>query len=167
MSQVFEARTLLDLAETTHQLHPRSTIEELFIQQALFRTFLLAYGKCFSESGKGRSSLDHRKVFDGQDEARKTHERIMFLRHKSAAHSDESGLDEAAIQVEERNDEFVIFHRYAIAIPLNEYSAYRVCTKGLEEYVVDQVNRTISSLERDLGKTIRVESASSQVVHSK
>lgn len=63
MMQIFESKQFLELAENTHKVHERSSLDEVLTQQGLFRAFLLSYGKCFSTSGKGRSSLDPNKVF--------------------------------------------------------------------------------------------------------
>jgi hypothetical protein len=156
MSQAFEAKALLHLAETTHVIREESSLEELLAHQALFRSVLLAYGRCFVQSGRGRSSVDSRKVFEGQEEARQTHERIMQLRHKSAAHNDKSGLNDAAINVEEFEEEFVVSQRYAFALPLHEYSRYRACIEVLEKYIVHQMGRNIASLEQTLNKKLRV-----------
>lgn len=159
MMQVFEAKRFLDLAETTHSVHLGSTFDEVLTQQALFRAFLLAYGKCFAASGKGRSSLDPGKVFGTDKGALETHARIMDLRHKFAAHNDTSGLDQAVIDVHESESEFVISHSYAIANPLHEYAQYRNAIEVLEGYVVTQTNRALSSLEKELGKPVRVRNA--------
>ena len=156
MMQLFECRTFLDLAETTHYVHSKSTLVEILTQQALFRSFLLAYGKCFASSGKGRSSLDAKKVFSEQQDLLSVHTRIMDLRHKFAAHNDESGLDQAIVDVEERQDKFVIAHRYAVANPLHEYEPFRKAVGVVEEYVVAQTNRAIDSLEKKLQKPITV-----------
>lgn len=156
MMQVFECKKFLDLAEEDCSIHPRSSLEEVLIQQALFRSAILAYGKCFADSGKGRSSLDKNKVFAGHTELVLTHERLMDLRHKFAAHNDHSGLDEAVIDVEDRGDTLVIANRYAIANPMNEYEVYRKAIAIIEDYVVVQMNKAIDSLERQLGKKIVV-----------
>ena len=159
MGQAYEAKAFLDLAETTHQVDEGSTLEQVLTQQALFRAFLLSYGKCFAQSGKGRSSLDPRKVFAGNDRAMPIHERIMTLRHTFAAHNDASGLDHAVIDVEETDQEFVVSQRYALANPLHEYPGYRSALRVLEEYIVEQTNRTIASLEKQFSKRLRVRSA--------
>lgn len=156
MMQIFETKSFLELAENTRSVHPQSSMEEVLTQQALFRAFLLSYGKCFTSSGEGRSSLDPKKVFDGKESVIPVHERIMELRHKFAAHNDVSGLDEALIDVEEREDEFVLSHRFAIANPLNECDGYRRTTELVEEYVVEQTNKILDSLGRRLGKRITI-----------
>ncbi len=85
MMQIFECRTFLDLAENDHQVHPQSSLPELLTQQALFRSFLLAYGKCFASSGKGRSSLDAKKVFSGSEELSEIH-RVVRTSHTIKTH---------------------------------------------------------------------------------
>lgn len=157
MMQVFEAKTFLDLAESTHSVHQQSSLEEVLTQQALFRAFLLSYGKCFASSGKGRSSIDPKKVFGGKEELLPVHDRVMELRHKFAAHNDVSGLDEALIDIEERENEFVFTHRFAIANPLNEYNGYRKSIDAIEEYVIDGTNKALASLEQHFGKRMTLQ----------
>lgn len=156
MMQIFEARSFLDLAEGTYQLHPKSTLSEILTQQALFRSFLLSYGKCFASSGKGRSSLDANKVFAGKPESFEVHRRIMDLRNKFAAHNDVSGLDEAVIEVEERSDEFLIGHRYSFGIPMNECASYKTALAVVEEKLLVQINKALDSLEARLQKKVSV-----------
>lgn len=97
MMQVSEAKEFLQLAETTHMIHPQSTMAEVLTQQALFRGFILSYAKCFMTNGKGPASLDPAKVFEGAANCLPIHESILHYRHKFAAHGDESGLEEAVI----------------------------------------------------------------------
>lgn len=156
MMQVFEARTFLELSETTHQVHPQSSLSEILTQQALFRSFLLAYGKSFVASCKGRSSLDSKNVYAGSKAELDTHDRLLELRHKFAAHSDVSGLDEAVIEVSETDREFVVSHLYSLANPLNEYDSYRDVLNLLEAYLIKKVNKHLDSLQTKLGKTITV-----------
>jgi len=159
MMQVFESKKFLDLAETTHAIDQNASLDEVLTQQSLYRSFLLAYGKCFTTSGKGRSSLDARRVFGSNTHMRSVHQRIMELRHRFAAHNDSSGLDHAVIEVEELEREFVITQRYAVANPLHEYADYKKAVQVLEEYAVDQVNKAIASLENKLQKKVRVKRA--------
>jgi hypothetical protein len=156
LMQVFEARTFLDLAEGAHQVHPESSLSEVLTQQALFRSFLLSYGKCFVSSGTGRSSLDPHKVYASLLGKHDTHDRLLFLRHKFAAHSDASGLEDAVIEVVEKSDEFEISHLYSVANPVHEYSSYRELLSLLEEYIVAAINKHLDSLEKKLGKAIIV-----------
>lgn len=152
--QIFESRSFLSLAESTHQVHPQSSLEEILTQQALFRGFLLSYGKCFASGGKGRMKLDPKKIFGQSTDLTKIHDRIMELRHKFAAHADASDLDEAVINVKELDGHFEIRHLYSIANPLNEYDSYRRVIDVLDEYVVNGVNNALNSLEKQLGKGI-------------
>ena len=157
--QIFEGKSFLDLAEKTHIVHTQSSLDEVLTQQALFRAFLLAYGKCFSKSGQGRSSLDASKVFKDEPRSLFVHERVMELRHKFAAHNDISGLDRSVIRVEELEDEFQIIQSYAVANPLHEYDNYREALKIVESYVLAQTGKTIAHLEKKLHKRIRVRGA--------
>ncbi|MES2924190.1 MAG: hypothetical protein V4819_21750 [Verrucomicrobiota bacterium] len=156
MMQVFEARTFLDLAESTHHVHPLSSLSEVLTQQALFRSFILSYGKCFVSSGTGRSSLDPKKIYLSLSAKLDTHQRLLELRHKFAAHNDCSGLDEAVIEVVESPSEFEVSHLYSVANPLHEYPSYRELLQTLEDYIVVGTNKHLDSLQRRLGKTVLV-----------
>lgn len=156
MMQAFEAKSFLDLAENTHKIYPRPSMEEILTQLALFKSFLLAYGKCFASAGKGRSKLEANEVFKEHNKLVPVHERIMALRNSFAAHNDVSGLDEAVIDIVETDAEFILSHRFAFAIPLNEYQHFRECLTVLEEYLVDRTNKALNSLEKKLGKPIKV-----------
>jgi hypothetical protein len=157
MMQVFEARSFLSLAESTHQVHQKSSMDEVLTQQALFRGFILSYAKCFASTGKGRMKLDQSKVYEKKAVLLPTHERIMELRHKFAAHSDASGLDEAIITIQELDDHFQISHLYSIANPLNEYSDYTKVLDELDNYIVLGIDKALDSLEKQLGKKIVVQ----------
>ncbi|KHA55217.1 hypothetical protein NM74_18000 [Aeromonas hydrophila] len=156
MMQAFEAKSFLELAENTHRIGPKSSMEELLTQLALFKAFLLSYGKCFASAGKGRRKLEAKHVFGDRDDLLPIHRRIMELRNTFAAHNDTSGLDEAVIDIEETKEELILSHRYAFAIPLNEYEKYKKCTAVLEEYLIDKTNKTMDSLQKQLGKTIKM-----------
>lgn len=156
MMQVFECKTYIELAQKNNSVHTESSLNEVLTQQALFRSAILAYAKCFSDSGKNRTSLDKKRVFLGRPDLMEVHERLMHLRNKFAAHNDVSGLDEATIHVVEYDDEFIVRNLYAIANPLHEYTQYQQAFFVLEEFIVVQLNKAIDSLQKKLGKKINV-----------
>ena len=98
--------------------------------------------------------LDPKRVFGQSPELAKSHDRIMELRNKFAAHADTSDLDEAVINVKELDDHFEISHLYSVANPLDEYASYRKVIDVLDEYVINGVNSALNSLEKQLGKSI-------------
>jgi hypothetical protein len=106
--QLFEAKSFLELAECTGGLGVEKHMDETLIQQSLFRSFVLSYAKCFTSSGKGRSTLDRNNIFSNQESLPEYHDRIMDIRHKFAAHSDVSDIDRAILVVRE-TDEKMIF----------------------------------------------------------
>lgn len=154
MMQAFEARSFLTLAESTHIVHPKSSMDEVLTQQALFRGFLLSYTKCFASTGKGRIKLDSAKVYEQKVHLLPVHERIVDLRHKFAAHGDTSGLDEAVMSIQELDDHFQISHLYSVANPGDEYTDYTKVIDELDNYIVSGINKAVDSLERQLGKKI-------------
>lgn len=154
MMQIFECQTYLDLAEGKYAAQSDLPLEDLLVAQSLFRSAVISYGKCFASSGKNRSSLDANKVFFGTPDLVPIHKRLVDLRNKSAAHSDQSGLDEAIVDVQELPQCFVIGTCYAFAIPYYEFSGYRQVVSAVEKYVMAQTSKATTSLEVRLGKKI-------------
>lgn len=154
MMQIFESKTFLELAEGKFAVRQDFTFEELLVTQALFRAAIISYAKCFTQSGKNRSSLDKNQVFSGHSSELLVHERIIDLRHQYAAHNDASGLDEAVVDVQELPDKFIIGTQYAFAIPLNEYEGYQKAITVVEEYLVTKISKVTALLEVKLGKPI-------------
>jgi hypothetical protein len=154
MMQIFESKRFLDLVEGRHAVQSDSSIEDLLVAQALFRCAVTSYAKCFTQAGASRSKLEGPVVFAGQAALLETHERLMALRHRYAAHNGMSGLDEAVVDVQELPDKFIIGTRYAFAIPLHEFQDYRSAIECVESYLVDQVAKITAGLERKFGKPI-------------
>ncbi|MCG8599441.1 MAG: hypothetical protein MI807_04805 [Verrucomicrobiales bacterium] len=158
MMQCFEAAEFLGFAkaEGDGSTDAESKMRNVLRQQAFFRSFLLSYGKCFASSGPGRASLDPSKVYAGMAEILKTHNEVMKFRNKFAAHSDESGLDEAAIRVTEFKDRFEISHVLSVLTPMGNHSKYTDLLDALDIYIITQLNKHLDSLEFKLGKKIRL-----------
>lgn len=152
--QAFEARSFLLLSEKTYKAPENPSMDELLTQQALFRSFIISYAKCFSSAGKGRIKLEKSKVYENKDDLAIIHEKIMELRNKFAAHSDTSELEEGVIDTQEYEDHYRIRNLYTLALPTNEYDNYRKAITTLDEYIIIGVNKALDSLERQLGKKI-------------
>jgi hypothetical protein len=156
MMQVYAARAYLRfLGEYAHPNDFRD-MDSIHRHQGYFYCFLSSYWKCFGQS-KGKRVLRASEVFSATPEILPIHKRIETLRHEVAAHNGQSGLDLSAIDVVEFDTHFQIKQNYAIALPLHEYDNYKKALTQVEEYVVDELNRSKHSLSRSLGKPIETE----------
>ena len=154
MIHCYEAKEFIRLAEETHKVHPKSSLDEVFTQQALFRGFLVSYAKCFGGNGSGKVSLDPGRVFASGSIEMTTHERIIELRNKFAAHNDDSGLDEVVIDIKESEEEIFYFHNYGLANPLHEYPGYKNNISTMEIFIVDKLNQVADKIQKETGKTL-------------
>ena len=152
MNQVSEAKIFIDIAQQKFGLTKNSSLTDLLLQKSLFNSFILAYSKCFTSSGKGRIKLEATSVF--KDDHIKIHKRIITLRHEYVAHNGLSGLDEASIEIEEQDSLLKFKTFYEFSIPMNEYKDYLKALKTLEEYIVIKTSSLVKSIEQESGKTV-------------
>ncbi len=155
MMQTFAAKAYLRfLTDYSHQ-SDLSDMDSLLRHQGYFYCFLNSYWKCFGQS-KGKRTLKASEVLSSAPEILPIHERIETLRHEAAAHNGQSGLDFSAIDVTEFDSHFLIEQKYAIALPLHEYTDYNKAITQVDQYVVGELNRTRNSLVQSLGKPIQI-----------
>lgn len=154
LMQLHDARISLELSERSNKYETKGAIEEVILQQALFRNSVMNYSKCFSASGKGMVSLDKKKVFKNNSHLLAIHEKVMQIRNKFVAHNDNSGIDVANIAVKEDESIFSIKHLYSMATPLNEYKFYQMLFEHCESHLIKIINCHLNSLEESYGKSI-------------
>jgi hypothetical protein len=154
MIHCYEAKEFIRLAEETHKVHLKSSLDEVLTQQALFRGFLLSYAKCFGGNGSGKASLDPRGVFASGSSEMTTHNRIIELRNKFAAHNDDSGLDDVVIDIQESDKEIVYSHHYGLANPLNEYPEYKKNISAIDAFIVNRLNQVADRIQAETGKPL-------------
>ena len=62
-------------------------LENSLRQQAFFVAGIMAYCRCNASSGSGIPMLDAKKVYEGSDDGKQVHERLIGLRNSIAAHT--------------------------------------------------------------------------------
>lgn len=137
--------------------HDRSlgSKEDAFEESSFFISFLAMYGKCFASAGTSRISLDAKEVFRGLPQSIKiSHRRIIQLRNTYAAHNEDSGLVISTIAIKEDASSIRIVQLATTAIPADEFQSFDGAVRAAEKYVISQLNKYISKMERDTGKRI-------------
>lgn len=154
LMQLHDAKLSLDLAEKSENYENKGTINEVIMQQSFFRNSIINYAKCFSSSGKGRTSLDKNKVYKAEPELLATHEEIMNIRNKFSAHNDGSGIDDANIAVKEDNKKILIKPLYTVSNPLGEYEKYRKTFEYCESHITTSINHALDRIQESTGKFV-------------
>lgn len=128
--------------------------EEHLLQQALFRNAVLNYAKCFSQSGKGRVTLNKNDIFKDANNLIEFHDQLMNFRNKFFAHSDDSGLDYVSLATKDEDNHIVVKQLYTIVVPQNEFPTYISLFKFCGDRVAEKIQKCFSNLEKKYGKKI-------------
>ncbi len=142
------------LIENCAKYEIEGSSEEHLLQQALFRNAVLNYAKCFSQSGKGRITLDKNDIYKDMSALKDVHDQVMNLRNKFFAHSDDSGLDYVSLATKEEINHIVVKQLYTIVVPLNEFPKYVTLFKFCGDAIAEKIQKSFSSIERRLGKKV-------------
>ena|SRR5690554_1286514 len=142
------------MIENCERYEEKGSSEEHLLQQALFRNAVLNYAKCFSQSGKGRVTLDKKNVFKDAQPLLGTHNKLIDYRNKFFAHSDDSGLDYVSLATKEESDHIVVKQLYTIVVPVNEFSAYTTVFKFCGDHVKEKIEKSFRGLEKRCGKRV-------------
>jgi len=129
-------------------------LEEHVIEQALFRNAVLNYAKCFSQSGKGRMSLDKNDVYKDVTKFIPVHQQLMDFRNNFFAHSDDSGLDDVTFATKEESDRIFVKQLYIIAIPIDEFPKYLATFKYCGDYIKSKIEKNFKNIETKCGKAV-------------
>lgn len=123
-------------------------------EQGCFVAAIMAYGRCYSESGAGIPSLDAKQVHAGSEEAKVVHRRLMDLRNKFAAHTDHVDLIRLTLAVREEPDQMLLRHMATIVLPMNEVPGFIAAVERTERSVTLSLNKQLDHLEGRFGKRI-------------
>ncbi|WP_431289085.1 hypothetical protein [Roseateles chitinivorans] len=126
-------------------------ISEAFAVSACFKAAVLAYAKCFSEA-KGRTKLNHLKVFPDGHPLRDTHATLMDWRNMYVAHNE--GLDQISLTVDDRHDRLVYAGRYQFQLPTQSFDSFRAALQCVEVYVLEKVTAFEQQLSSAIGKPV-------------
>ncbi len=160
MQQVFEAAHYASKAKGLGYPDQFQSMEGMLEFLAYFRGALVAYAKCFVSAGPGKMTLDESKVFQRNAAHMAMHKRLMDLRHKYVAHSDDNEIEKSLLVEEEGDSEVVVALQYSFSFPFDRL--YELCdaVSHLETYIVDGHAAAVKSLERQVGKPVRMRQVS-------
>ncbi len=164
MQQIFEARHYAERAREIGNPAQFETIGGILEFLVFFRGALSAYAKCFVSSGSGKSTLNKSRIFTAGSTRLSAHEKLMALRHKYLAHSDENEIERTRISIEETESAVVIHLEYQFSFLLDRL--YELCDliKDVEEHIVDRQSKHVKGLEVSLGKTVSIQRGDERVV---
>ena len=132
-------------------------LENSLRQQAFFVAGIMAYGRCFASSGSGIPMLDAKKVYEGSDDGKQVHERLVGLRNSIAAHTDASDIVRLTLAVKDEPERLVIRHLWTMAVPIDEIADFLEAVAHSEHFVTVSLNKYLNRLEKDRGKTIELD----------
>lgn len=157
MQQVHEARRYITRAEALGHPPLLQSLDGLLEFLLYFRGALIAYAKCFVSAGIGKMTLDGSEVFRGKQSYLEHHLRLIDLRHKYAAHSDDNEIENPSIVVDDMGSEYVVRLQYQSSFPFDRLYELRDLIGHLESYVVDRQAKHIESIKAKVGKPVRIE----------
>lgn len=132
-------------------------MENSLRQQAFFVAGIMAYCRCYASSGSGIPMLDAKKVYDGSDDGKAVHERLIALRNSIAAHTDASDIVRLTLAVKDEPERLVIRHLWTMAIPVDEIADFLEAVAHTEHFVTVSLNKYLNRLEKDHGKSIALD----------
>ncbi len=101
--------------------------------------------------------LDAKKVYEGSDDGKQVHERLVGLRNSIAAHTDASDIVRLTLAVKDEPERLVIRHLWTMAIPIDEIADFLEAVAHSEHFVTVSLNKYLNRLEKDRGKTIELD----------
>jgi hypothetical protein len=132
-------------------------LENSLRQQAFFVAGIMAYCRCYASSGSGIPMLDAKKVYEGSDDGKQIHERLIGLRNSIAAHTDASDIVRLTLAVKDEPERLFIRHLWTMAIPVNEIADFLEAVAHTDHFVTISLNKYLNRLEKDRGKTIELD----------
>lgn len=141
--------------ERLQRQEPRlGDLEDALEAHAFFVAGIMAYGRCYAQSGPGIPTLDAKQVYKGSADGMEVHQRLITLRNTVAAHTDRSDLVRLTLAVREEDDRILIRHLSTAALPLNEVPDFLEAVEHTAHFVSVSLNRQLDHLGGKLGKRI-------------
>lgn len=139
--------------------HPEvpGDINNVLQQNAFFIAGIMAYGRCYASSGRGIPTLDAKQVYAGSEDGIAIHQRMIDLRNKIAAHTDESDLVRLTLAVKDETNRIIIRHLSTNAMPTKEIPDYLEAVAHTSHFANKSINNHLNYLEKRAGKTISLE----------
>jgi hypothetical protein len=156
MQHVIDAKHYIKRTEELAHPHLMRTFDDIWGVLLAFRGAIIAYAKCFASAGKGKIRLEKATVFAAKPGLIAQHQRIIDLRNKYVAHSDDNEMEHTSIEHTDTPSELVIRLNYEVSFPFDRMYELRELIKHLDEYVADGLGRHMKAIERQMGKPVRV-----------
>jgi hypothetical protein len=156
MQQVHEAKHYIGRTEQLAHPERMQTFDEIWGVLLHFRGALNSYAKCFVRAGTGKTMLKALTVFATNPELMDPHQRIMDLRHKYVAHSDDNEIEKTSFESTDTPSELVIHLEYALSFPFDRMYELRGLIRYLDVYVAEGVEKHVSGIARRVGKPVRI-----------
>jgi len=160
MQQVHEAKLYIERAEQLAHPHLMQTLDEIWGVLLAFRGAIISYAKCFAKTGSGKIKLEERDVFARNPELVDQHRRIIDLRNRYVAHSDDNEMESTSIDPVETQTELVIHLQYEVAFPFDRMYDLRELIKHLDGYVANGLEKLVRRIEGQVGKPVRIQGGS-------
>lgn len=157
MQQICEAKYYISRAEAIGHPKQFQSLDGIFEFLVYFRGALNSYAKCFVSSGSGKMRVDATEVFRTRPNLLGWHSRIIDLRHKYVAHSDHNEFEKSSLECREADSELLVRLQYHFSFPFDRLYELRDLIRHLDIYVVDRHKEHIASIERRIGKSVRVQ----------
>lgn len=155
MQQVHEASHYIKKAEESGHPHLWRSYDAILDFLVYFRGALNSYAKCFVSTGPGKTKFE-KSIFGSNTELVTKHEKIMTLRHTYVAHSDDNEFESVDVSKSNAEDELVLNLEYKISFPFDRLYELRELIRFVEAVVVDGQLSHVKSIEREVGKPVRV-----------
>jgi hypothetical protein len=157
MQHVLEAKHCIQRTEQLAHPHLMQTLDEIWGVMLAFRGAIIAYAKCFVSAGRGKIRLEERRVFADKPELVDWHRRIMILRNKYVAHSDDNEMERTSIELVDSPTELIVRLDYNLSFPFDRMYELRELIKFLDGHVADRLGRHVKKLEKQVGKSVRIQ----------
>ena len=160
MQQVHEAKHYIERTEQLAHPHLMQTFDEIWGVLLAFRGAIISYAKCFAKAGPGKIKLEEKTVFSTRPELVDRHRRIMSLRNQYVAHSDDNEMECTSVRPIDTPTELVVHLQYGLTFPFDRMYELRELIKHLDGYVAEGLGKHVESIERKIGKPVRIHQGS-------
>lgn len=134
-----------------------SDLDDALESHAFFIAGVMAYGRCYAQSGSGIPTLDAKQVYKGSTDGMEVHQRLITLRNTVAAHTDQSDLVRLTLAMREEDERFVIRHLSTKVLPLDELPDFLEAVEHTAHFVSGSLNKLLDHLGEKLGKRLELD----------
>jgi hypothetical protein len=156
MQQAHEARHYIRRAEELGHPELFHSVDGMLEFLLHFRGALNSYARCFVSAGRGKTRLKKESVFSATPQLLELHQKIMGLRNTYVAHCDDNEIERTGVTTTDTPSELTIRLEYNFSFPFDRLYELRELIQHLVGYIVDSHREHLASVERRIGKPIRI-----------